>query len=101
MEEWIKKSDVLEMLSLPLDVLTEHIYELKGIWLDKEETINKDAVCFRYKKSDGTMVYCHVLESKLWEEESSFEHCVYLDMDDDTLKKIIDTLNSMPTYGDR
>ena len=35
MEEWIKKSDVLEMLSLPSDILSDHIYVLKGIWLDK------------------------------------------------------------------
>lgn len=35
MEEYIEKSDVLEMLSLPSDILSDHIYELKGIWLDK------------------------------------------------------------------
>ena len=33
MEEWIKKSDVLEMLSLPSDILYDHIYELKGVML--------------------------------------------------------------------
>lgn len=39
MEEYIKKSDVLEMLSLPPDILAEHIYELKGVWLDKEKFV--------------------------------------------------------------
>lgn len=36
MEEWIKKSEVLELLSLPSDILIDYIYELKGIWLDKD-----------------------------------------------------------------
>lgn len=36
MEEYIKKSDVLEMIGLPSDILTEHIYELKGVWLDED-----------------------------------------------------------------
>ena len=36
MEEWIKKSDVLELLNLPPDIVTDHIYELKGVWLDKD-----------------------------------------------------------------
>lgn len=36
MEEWIKKSEVLELLGLPLDILAEYIYELKGVWVDKD-----------------------------------------------------------------
>jgi len=36
MEEWIKKSEVLELLSLPSDILAEYIYELKGVWVDKD-----------------------------------------------------------------
>lgn len=36
MEEWIKKSDVLELLGLPSDILYEHIYELKGVWVDED-----------------------------------------------------------------
>jgi hypothetical protein len=36
MEEYIKKSDVLEMLSLPSDILEEYIYELKGVWADED-----------------------------------------------------------------
>ena len=39
MEEYIKKSDVLEMLSLPPDILVEYIYELKGVWIDKEKFV--------------------------------------------------------------
>lgn len=35
MQEWIKKSDVLELLNLPQDILVDYIYELKGIWIDK------------------------------------------------------------------
>lgn len=42
MEEWIKKSDVLEMLCLPSDILAEHIYELKGVWVD--EDIAEDSI---------------------------------------------------------
>lgn len=36
MEEWIKKSDVLELLGLPLDILIEYIHELKSVWVDKD-----------------------------------------------------------------
>ena len=36
MEEWIKKSEVLELLSLPSDILAEYIYELKGVWVDED-----------------------------------------------------------------
>ncbi len=36
MEEWVKKSDVLELLSLPSDILLDYIYELKGIWINEE-----------------------------------------------------------------
>lgn len=36
MEEWIKKSDVLELLSLPSDLMAEYIHELKGVWVDEE-----------------------------------------------------------------
>lgn len=36
MKEWVKKSDVLELLSLPSDIVTDHIYELKGIWMDED-----------------------------------------------------------------
>ena len=35
MEEWVKKSDILEMLGLPSDILSEYIYELKGVWVDE------------------------------------------------------------------
>ena len=66
MEEWIKKSDMLKMLSLPPDILAEHIHELKGVWVD-ENWSNKDAVCFRYKRADGAIMYCHVEENKLYE----------------------------------
>lgn len=41
MEEWVKKSDVLEMFGLPSDILAEHIYELKGVWMD-EDCNNKE-----------------------------------------------------------
>lgn len=36
MEEWIKKSDVLELLGLPSDIFVEYIHELKGVWVDKD-----------------------------------------------------------------
>lgn len=36
MEEYVKKSDVLDLLSLPLDMLVEYIHELKGIWFDED-----------------------------------------------------------------
>ena len=36
MEEWIKKSDVLELLGLPSDILYEYIHELKGVWVDED-----------------------------------------------------------------
>ena len=45
MEEWIKKSDVLEMFSLPHDILEEHIYELKGVWVDEDWEDNKWIPC--------------------------------------------------------
>lgn len=37
MQEWIKKSDVLELLSLPPDIFSDYVYELKGIWMDEDE----------------------------------------------------------------
>lgn len=36
MEEWIKKSDVLELLSLPYDIFAEYICEMKGVWVDED-----------------------------------------------------------------
>lgn len=36
MQEFIKKSDVLELLSLPPDIIADYIYELKGIWIDED-----------------------------------------------------------------
>ena len=67
--------------------------------------VNKDEVCFRYKKADGTMVYCHIPENRLWEEDANIskiinKYCVCIDIDDDTIKKLIDILQSMPTYKD-
>ena len=38
MQEYIKKSEVLELLTLPPDMLAEYICELKGIWIDDEPT---------------------------------------------------------------
>lgn len=61
---------------------------------------NKDEVCFRYKKADGTMVYCHIPENKLWEEDAHLKYCMCIDVDDTTIKKLIDILQSMPTYED-
>ena len=61
--------------------------------------INKDAVCFRYKQIDGTIVYCCIQENKIWEERVD-DSCVYLDMDDAFIKNLIDTLQSMLTYND-
>lgn len=37
MTEYIKKSDVLEILKLPQDLIAEYVYELKGVWLDEAE----------------------------------------------------------------
>lgn len=37
MQEWIKKSDVLDLLTLPPDIVIDHIYELKGIWMDEDD----------------------------------------------------------------
>lgn len=45
MEEWIKKSDVLEMLSLPSDILAEYINELKGVWVDEDWQNDKWILC--------------------------------------------------------
>ena len=45
MEEWIKKQDVLEMLSLPSDILAEHIHELNGVWVDEDWSNDKWTPC--------------------------------------------------------
>lgn len=37
MTEYIKKSDVLEILKLPQDLIADYVYELKGVWLDEAE----------------------------------------------------------------
>lgn len=58
---------------------------------------NKDAVCFRYKQIDGTIVYCCIQENKIWEERVD-DSAVYLDMDETAIHKLIDALQSMLTY---
>jgi hypothetical protein len=54
---------------------------------------NKDAVCFRYKKEDGAMKYFCIEEYKLWEDFD--EGLVYLDLDDNSVKNLINALNEM------
>ncbi len=61
--------------------------------------VNKDAVCFRYKQIEGTIVYCCVQENKLWEDEHMDDFCVYLDMDETSINKLIEALQSMLTYN--
>jgi len=47
MEEYIKKSDVLELLAnMPSDIVYDHIYELKGVFIgvdmpEEKETTNE------------------------------------------------------------
>ena len=36
MQEWVKKSDVIELLSLPPDILADHIYELPSMYIDDD-----------------------------------------------------------------
>jgi len=57
--------------------------------------VNKDAVCFRYKRADDAIMYCLVEENKLYKDEHMDDHCVYLDMDDDDIKNLIEALQSM------
>lgn len=45
MEEWIKKSEVLELLGLPSDILFEYIHELKGVWVDEDWQNDKWIPC--------------------------------------------------------
>lgn len=56
MEEWIKKSDVLELLSLPSDILADYIYELKGVWVDEDWTNDKWIPCCERLPKDGEEV---------------------------------------------
>lgn len=61
MQEWVKKSDVLELLSLPSDIVTDHIYELKGIWMDEDwsDEINEYQLDGRrYVKVTGKCPMC-------------------------------------------
>ena len=37
MTEYVKKSDVLELLSLPKDLMSEYVCDLKGLWIDDDE----------------------------------------------------------------
>lgn len=37
MTEYVKKSDVLELLSLPKDLIAEYVCDLKGLWIDDDE----------------------------------------------------------------
>ena len=37
MTEYVKKSDVLELLSLPKDLIAEYVCDLKGLWIDGDE----------------------------------------------------------------
>ena len=37
MAEYVKKSDVLELLSLPKDLIAEYVCDLKGLWIDDDE----------------------------------------------------------------
>ena len=36
MTEYVKKSDVLELLSLPKDLIAEYVCDLKGLWIDDD-----------------------------------------------------------------
>ena len=57
MEEWIKKSDVLEMLCLPPDILKEYIYELKGVWVDEDWSNDKWIPCSeKLPEKSGTYI---------------------------------------------
>ena len=44
MIEYVRKDDVLEIInsSLPRDLASEHIYDLKGVWLDEVDTPQTD-----------------------------------------------------------
>lgn len=38
MTEYVKKSDVLEIVkTMPSDLIVEYIYDLKGLWIDDAE----------------------------------------------------------------
>ena len=46
MTEYVKKADVLEIINSPLprDIAVEHLYELKGVWIDEEDNDLLDAL---------------------------------------------------------
>ena len=62
--------------------------------------VDKDTtVCFRYKKEDR-IVYCNVYSKELWDDGIVDDSRVCVDMDDDFLEGLINTLKLMPTYED-
>lgn len=59
MTEYIKKSEVIEMLtSLPRDIVYDHIYELKGIWIDEDAQQGLDEWCTDCKEYDTEKHCC-------------------------------------------
>ena len=54
---------------------------------------DKDTVCFRYKKEDGAIMYCCVLENKLYGDfDDGF---MYLDLDNNSIENLINALRKM------
>ena len=45
MTEYVKKSDVLELLSLPKDLIAEYVCDLKGLWIDDDEAEQTEPNC--------------------------------------------------------
>ena len=77
MKEWIKKSDVLELLSLPSDILSEYIYELKGIWMNEDD----DTEWF-YLTDDGDS-YPETFKYVLIEDDIGYKNVACCDPDYD------------------
>lgn len=78
MQEWVKKSDVEMLLSMPQDILSERIHDLKGVWVDnngneadfddeaKHYILQKHIGILKTLNNEGVLYICYDTNSKVF-----------------------------------
>lgn len=102
MEEWIKKSEVLELLGLPSDIFCEYIHELKGVWVDEDWINDKWIPCSeRLPKKSGTYIVTGMWKGKpreIWVCELLALEPFGAGWSNDAKRPIIDAWMPLPEY---
>lgn len=73
MVEYVKKSDVLEIMNAPLprDLAVEYIYDLKGVWLDEDEADTPQTDC-EACELDGKADVCKICRVSNYEPQTDY-----------------------------